>query len=101
MTFNDAIVPVENVIGEIGLGFAYTMYNFNHERWGMCVGGNRLSRLMVEEAFKWASGRQIFKKRLIDQPVIRFKLAQMAAEVESVHSLVEDITYQMCPNEPR
>ena len=55
VTFNDAIVPVENVIGEIGLGFAYTMYNFNHERWGMCVGGNRLSRLMVEEAFKWAS----------------------------------------------
>eukprot|EP00944_MAST-04C_sp_MAST-4C-sp1_P000853 g853.t1 len=96
VTFNDAIVPVENVIGEIGLGFAYTMYNFNHERWGMCVGGNRLSRLMVEEAFKWASGRQIFKKRLIDQPVIRFKLAQMAAEVESVHSLIEDITYQMC-----
>ena len=40
--------------------------------------------------------RQIFKKRLIDQPVIRFKLAQTAAEVESVHSLVEDITYQMC-----
>ena len=96
VTFNDAMVPVENVIGEIGQGFAYTMYNFNHERWGMCVGGNRMSRLMVEEAFKWASGRQIFKKRLIDQPVIRFKLAQMAAEVESVHSLVEDITYQMC-----
>ena len=94
--FNDALVPVENIVGEVGLGFSYTMYNFNHERWGMAVGGNRMSRLMLEESFKWAAGRQVFKRRLIDQPVIRFKMAQMAAEVESVHSMIEDITYQMC-----
>ena len=25
--FDDCIVPVENVIGEVGQGFAYTMYN--------------------------------------------------------------------------
>jgi|EP00945_MAST-04E_sp_MAST-4E-sp1_P005887 alkylation response protein AidB-like acyl-CoA dehydrogenase len=94
--FNDALVPVENVVGEVGKGFNYTMYNFNHERWGMCVGGNRMSRMMLEEAFKWATQRKIFKKRLIDQPVIRYKLAQMAADIECVHSMIEDMTYQMC-----
>ena len=40
--------------------------------------------------------RKIFGKRLIDQPVIRAKLASMAAEIESVHSMLEDLTYQMC-----
>ena len=30
------------VIGEVGRGFEYTMYNFNHERWGMAGAGNRM-----------------------------------------------------------
>jgi len=91
----EAQVPRHNVIGKEGMGFMYAMANFNTERWGMVCSGNRLSRLMVEECFKWAMQRKIFGKRLVDQPVIRFKLAQMAAEVEAVHSLLEDVTYQM------
>lgn len=35
------------------------------------------ARMAVEECFKWANQRQVFGKRLIDQPVIRFKLAKM------------------------
>ena len=46
-------------------------------------------------AFDCSLQRQVFGKRLMDQPVIRFKLAQMAAEVETVHSMLEDLTYQM------
>ena len=61
----------------------------------MVAGGNRMSRLMVEECFKWALQRKVFGKRLVDQPVIRAKLAEMAAEVECVHSLLEDVTFQM------
>ena len=73
----------------------YAMANFNKERWGMVAGGNRLSRLMIEECFKWAATRKVFGKRLIDQPVIRAKLALMVAEVETVHSMLEDVTFQM------
>jgi hypothetical protein len=36
-----------------------------------------------------------FGKRLIDQPVIRFKLAEMSAMVECLESWLEAITYQM------
>ena len=61
----------------------------------MIVGGNRHSRMVCEEAFKWASQRKVFGKTLISQPMIRFKLAQMIAEVESVHSMLEDVTFQM------
>ena len=61
----------------------------------MIVGGNRHSRMVCEECFKWASQRKVFGKTLISQPMIRFKLAQMIAEVESVHSMLEDVTYQM------
>jgi alkylation response protein AidB-like acyl-CoA dehydrogenase len=55
------------------------MANFNHERWGMCVGIARAARLVTEECFKWASQRKVFGKALIEQPVIRFKLGQMVS----------------------
>lgn len=95
VTIDGVAVPRENVIGEEGKGFYYTMSNFNIERWGMVCSGNRLSRLMFEECFRWAMARKVFSKRLIDQPVIRFKLANMAAEIEAVHSMLEDVTFQM------
>jgi alkylation response protein AidB-like acyl-CoA dehydrogenase len=57
--FDEAVVPVENVIGEEGNGFKYTMNNFNKERWGMVAAGNRMSRKMVEECFKWAIQRKV------------------------------------------
>jgi len=50
----------------------------------------------LEEAFTYAFKRKTFGQRLIDHPVIRFKLAQMARLVESTHSYLENITYQMC-----
>ena len=59
------------------------------------VGGNRHSRMIVEECMKWSMQRNVFGKPLIQQPVIRFKLGQMIADVEAVHSMLEDMTYQM------
>ena len=96
VTMDGVRVPKENVVGREGSGFAYTMANFNIERWSMVCAGNRLSRLMVEECFRWSLVRKVFGKQLVAQPVIRFKLAEMAAEVEAVHSMLEDITWQMC-----
>jgi alkylation response protein AidB-like acyl-CoA dehydrogenase len=93
--FVDTKVPVANVVGKAHIGFMYAMANFNKERWGMVAAGNQLSRNMIKECFSWAIQRKIFGKRLIDQPVIRFKLAEMVAEVEAVHSFLEDMTYQM------
>lgn len=93
--FNETIVPVAHTIGKPGKGFWYCMANFNKERWGMVAAGNSMSRNMIRECFQWAQQRKIFGKTLIEQPVIRFKLAQMVAEVETVQSLLEDITYQM------
>jgi len=77
-------VPVENMIGKDGKGFQCLMANFNHERWMICVNTNRFSRLMTEEAFKWANQRIVFNKPLIDQPVIRNKLAMMIGQTEAV-----------------
>jgi len=95
ITFEDVRVPVENLIGRENDGFRYVMYNFNHERWMSAIQASRFARVCVEESMKYAHQRETFGKKLIEHPVIRLKLAQMARQVEALHSWLESITYQM------
>ncbi len=71
------------------------MYNFNHERWGVCVQALRFARVCLEESFRYAQKRETFGKKLIEHPVIRLKLAHMARQVDASHSHLENITYQL------
>ncbi|RYO92257.1 hypothetical protein DL766_001747 [Monosporascus sp. MC13-8B] len=96
ITFDNVKVPAENLLGEENKGIYVILSNFNHERWTMACGSIRQSRVVVEECLKWAHQRLVFGKRLIDQPVIRQKLAKMIALVEANQSWLETITYQMC-----
>lgn len=100
VSIHNAVVTPAQVIGKPGMGFHQTMANFNFERWGMIVCGNRHSRMIVEECMKWAFTRKVFGKTLMQQPVIRYKMAEMTAAVETVHSMLEDLTYQMTKMSP-
>eukprot|EP00746_Dinoflagellata_sp_MGD_P162137 gnl/MRDRNA2_/MRDRNA2_89561_c0_seq1.p1 gnl/MRDRNA2_/MRDRNA2_89561_c0~~gnl/MRDRNA2_/MRDRNA2_89561_c0_seq1.p1 ORF type:complete len:563 (+),score=98.46 gnl/MRDRNA2_/MRDRNA2_89561_c0_seq1:122-1690(+) len=93
--FEDTRVPVGNLLGAENKGFKLVMANFNHERWAMAVGGNRMSRLVLEESFKWAMQRSVFGKKLIEQAVIREKLAHMVSQIESCQCWIEQVTHQM------
>ena len=95
VTLDGVRVPVENLLGEEHAGFRCIMYNFNHERWLMNASMLRGSRAMLEECFKWAHQRETFGDKLTDKPVIRAKLARMAAVVESAHAWLEALTFQM------
>jgi alkylation response protein AidB-like acyl-CoA dehydrogenase/predicted heme/steroid binding protein len=98
--FDNVKVPVENLMGignkgKEGQGFACIMYNFNHERWFICAQFLQACRLCVSDCFKWATQRMAFGKPLIEQPVLRQKLARMSGMVESAHAFLENVTYQM------
>lgn len=95
VTFENAKVPVENLIGMENAGFLCVMYNFNHERWFIVAYVLAATRGVVDCALRWVHQRKAFGKRLIDQPVIRQKLAHSIAELESVQNWYENITYQM------
>ncbi len=56
---------------------------------------NAVCRKSIEECFKWANQRIVFGKPLINQAVIRQKLAHMVGRVESLTNWTENITYQM------
>jgi acyl-CoA dehydrogenase len=84
----DAVrVPGSFLIGRSGDGFRLLMNNFNHERFLSAVTSNRLARVCLESALSHARERKTFGKRLIDHPVIRHKLSDMAGLVIGQHSL--------------
>jgi len=92
---SDVKVPVENLMGKTNDGFRLIMYNFNHERWMIVNSLMGQVRAAITDAFLWAKQRKVFGKPLIDQPVIRNKLASSVAAMESVQSYNESLTYDM------
>jgi len=95
ITFDDVKVPVKNLIGKENEGFKYIMYNFNHERYVISVSAVRAARLCLEEAISYGRNRTVFGQRLIDSQVIRHKIANVAMNITSCWSLLEELTNQM------
>merc|ERR1719230_449609 len=96
ITFEDVKVPKGNLLGKENSGFKYIMENFNHERFGICAMTNRFSRVCLEESLKFANKRKTFGKTLVQHPVIRWKIAEMARLIEATHQWLEWVTYQLC-----
>lgn len=95
ITFEDVKVPAEFLVGEEGMGFRYTMSNFNHERLWISFQALRSARLCLEDAMSWCQKREAFGKTLIEQPVVRHKFGHMARQIDSLQSWVEQIIYEL------
>ncbi|EON61393.1 hypothetical protein W97_00607 [Coniosporium apollinis CBS 100218] len=92
---DDVAVPVENLIGVEGMGMRYIMTNFNHERLQIAIGATRQARVALSAAFEYVMKREAFGKALIEQPVVRHRLAKAGALLESLQAWVEQFVYQM------
>jgi acyl-CoA dehydrogenase len=91
---DDVRVPVENLIGKENSGMRYVMQNFNHERLTISVTVNRLARVALSSAFEYCMKREAFGKTLMEQPVVRHRLAKCGAALESHYAWVEGLVYQ-------
>eukprot|EP01113_Clastostelium_recurvatum_P014904 TRINITY_DN1817_c0_g1_i2.p1 TRINITY_DN1817_c0_g1~~TRINITY_DN1817_c0_g1_i2.p1 ORF type:complete len:431 (+),score=99.77 TRINITY_DN1817_c0_g1_i2:34-1293(+) len=90
----DVKVPVANLIGEENAGFMLLLTNFNHERFVLSAAASRAARVCYEEAFMYALERETFGKKLISHQIIRYKLAEMARQIEALHDNLERVCYQ-------
>ncbi|MEL6198819.1 MAG: acyl-CoA dehydrogenase family protein [Pseudomonadota bacterium] len=92
--FEDARVPVSQLIGEREQGFKVIMNNFNSERLAMAVGMEAMARVCLEEAVEWARARKTFGKRLADHQVIRHKVAQMKQRLNATQGYLQLVSQQ-------
>ena len=86
--FQDAVVPAENVLGEIGKGHKVALNTLNYGRLSLgasCTGG---SRAAIGEAAKYAAQRRQFGQPIAAFGAIRHKLGEMVARTYAGESLV-------------
>ncbi|KAK0548442.1 hypothetical protein OC846_003744 [Tilletia horrida] len=92
--FDNTKVPVENLIGgKEGLGLKHIFNNFNHERMTITYNALRFARVCIEDTITHTTRRKAFGKPLIEQPVVRHKLAHMARQVEALQAWTEAVIY--------
>ncbi|WPG99628.1 Hypothetical protein R9X50_00244600 [Acrodontium crateriforme] len=92
---DDVEVPAENLIGQEGMGMRYIMTNFNHERLTIAASATRQARVALSAAFEYCLKREAFGKPLMEQPVVRHRLAKAGSILESHWAWVEQFVYQM------
>ncbi len=87
--FDDALVPHDALLGEEGKGFYYIMSTFQNER--LVVGGLVAGACAkaIELTSDYLRQRTAFGKTLWEQPVVRNKLAAMAAKGAAVRALTQ------------
>ncbi len=87
LVFEDAMVPVENLLGEVGKGhkIAFNILNHGRVKLGIAVLGG--CRNMLEVAVRYAKDRKQFNTPIVDFGLIRRKIAEMASKTYALQSM--------------
>jgi acyl-CoA dehydrogenase len=88
LKFDNLRVPQENVIGKVGLGFVTMMKTLDIGRVSLGAATLGGAQSALEMALQWAKTRFQFGRNLANMQSIQFMVADMAAEIEALRSLV-------------
>jgi alkylation response protein AidB-like acyl-CoA dehydrogenase len=87
--FTDVRVPVENRLGEEGEGFRYLVTNLPQERLSIGVAGVAAARAAFDWTLEYCKERTAFGQPIGSFQSSRFRLAEMATEVEVAQAFVD------------
>ncbi|WP_141995078.1 acyl-CoA dehydrogenase family protein [Bacillus sp. B4EP4a] len=85
--FEDCIIPEENVIGEVGMGYISALKILGEGRVGLAARSVGSSGKLIELSAKYAKERIQFGKPIADNQAIQWMLADMATETEAARAL--------------
>lgn len=88
LILEDAEVPIENVLGEIGRGHVIAFNILNVGRYKLAVGAVGSSKRAIDLAVQYANERKQFKTPISSFPLIQEKLATMSAQTYAMESSV-------------
>ena len=87
--FSDAQVPVANRLGDEGAGFRYLVTNLPQERLSIAVTGVAAARTTFDETLAYVKERQAFGQAVGSFQNSRFRLAEMATEIEIAQTFID------------
>ncbi|MCL4479193.1 MAG: acyl-CoA dehydrogenase family protein [Deltaproteobacteria bacterium] len=89
MYFSDCKVPVKNMLGVEGEGFFQLMQKLQQERLVSAIMAQAGAEKAIEETIKYTKTRTAFGKPISKFQNTRFKLAEMATEIELGRTFVD------------
>ena len=87
--FTDVRVPVANRLGEEGEGFRYLVTNLPQERLSIAATGVAAARAAFDETLSYVKERQAFGQAIGTFQNSRFRMAEMATEIEIGQSFID------------
>lgn len=88
ITIEDMKVPVENRLGDEGMGLKVALTTLDHSRVGIGAQALGIAKGALDEAARYAKERHQFGKPLAANQAIQFKLADMATRIEASEMMV-------------
>ena len=82
LIFEDAKVPVENLLGEEGRGFYYLMEKLQQERLIVAIETQIEAECCLKLVTQYVKERKAFGSRIADFQNTQFKIAEMATEID-------------------
>jgi alkylation response protein AidB-like acyl-CoA dehydrogenase len=90
--FSDVQVPVENLLGEEGQGFAHLVHNLPQERLSIGASGLAAARAALDWTVAYTSERRAFGQSVGGFQNTRFRLAELKTEVEVGQAFIDRCT---------
>ncbi|WP_455661160.1 acyl-CoA dehydrogenase family protein [Pradoshia sp.] len=91
LIFEDCIVPKENLLGKAGNGFLYMMDKLQQERLLVAIAAQVAAEDMFELTMEYVKSRQAFGKTIGDFQNTKFKLAEMATDIEMGRTFLDQL----------
>jgi alkylation response protein AidB-like acyl-CoA dehydrogenase/putative sterol carrier protein len=92
LAFDNVRVPISNLLGEENKGFYYIMQRFELERLTLALGAISSSEWAIDYTLQYMNERKAFGRTINKFQVLRHRIAQLSAELESVKTF----TYHVC-----
>lgn len=93
--FQEAKVPVENVLGEIGKGHLIAFNILNIGRQKLCAAALGASKRLSTVSIQYATQREQFKKPIASFGAIQYKLAEQATRIFAIESALYRASQQI------
>jgi alkylation response protein AidB-like acyl-CoA dehydrogenase len=93
--FNDARVPVENLLGAEGQGFTQMVHNLAQERLSVAVSGVATAQAALRMTIEYVKEREAFGSPVAAFQNTRFELAACKAEADAAQAFVDEATMQL------
>lgn len=87
LIFEDCVVPEENVIGEVGMGYMSALKILGEGRVGLAARSVGSCDKLIELSASYSKQRVQFKKPIAANQAIQWMLADMATETEAARAL--------------